>query len=174
MRIGNEIHDELFDCEAVNVSVDEAIEAVGERFKIGGIDEEFNVFGKNALNQFETVVEAILQKTPSYHVAIVAGMAILIIIDSRGTATKRPTVQTEADDPEDEEFGFTPQTLEALYTAEDNENREFDDNEADREQKQVPRQVPHKEMGQQAKRKSRPKTTAPEGGPNAYQDPQTE
>ncbi|KAK3697220.1 hypothetical protein QZH41_001300 [Actinostola sp. cb2023] len=52
---------------------------------------------------------------------------------SHGKATKRTTVQTEVDDPEDEESGFTPQTLEALYTAEDNENREFDDNEADRE-----------------------------------------
>jgi len=52
---------------------------------------------------------------------------------SHRKATKRTTVQTEVDDPEDEEFGFTPQTLEALYTAEDNENREFDDNEADRE-----------------------------------------
>ena len=84
MRAGNEIHDELFDGEDVNVAVDDAIVAAGDLCQVDQLYREFNVFGANPLDQLRTDVNALLQQRPSFHVFISNGMADLIIVDSHG------------------------------------------------------------------------------------------
>ena len=46
IRAGNEIHDELFEGEGVNVAVNDAITAAGDHLRIGGIVREYNVWCK--------------------------------------------------------------------------------------------------------------------------------
>ena len=85
IRAGNEIHDELFEGEGVNVAVDDAITAAGGHLRIGGIVREYNVFGENALDQFTALIDVILQQKQSFHVLVVNDLTMLIIVDSSGT-----------------------------------------------------------------------------------------
>ena len=62
--MGNSIHDELFDRQGVNVSLEDAIAAVGELCQVGDIAQEFDVFGAQLLHQRENIVHSILQKSP--------------------------------------------------------------------------------------------------------------
>ncbi len=85
IRAGNDIHDELFDGEGINVAVDDAITAAGDHFRIGGIINEYNVFGANPLDQFTALINVILQQKQSFHVLVVNDLTMLIIVDSTGT-----------------------------------------------------------------------------------------
>ena len=85
IRAGNDIHDELFEGEGVNVAVDDAITAAGDHFRIGGIINEYNVFGANALDQFTALINVILQQKQSFHVLVVNDLTMLLIVDSSGT-----------------------------------------------------------------------------------------
>ena len=84
IRMGNSIQDELFDRQGVNVSPEDAIAAVGELCQVGGIAQEFNVFGARPLHQLENIVHSILQKKSSFHIIVVHFMAMLMIVDSDG------------------------------------------------------------------------------------------
>ena len=44
IRLGNSIHDQLFDRQGVNVSPENSIAAVGELCQVGGMAQEFDVF----------------------------------------------------------------------------------------------------------------------------------
>ena len=57
IRAGNDIHDQLFDFEGVNVSVEEGIELPGEVCQVGQVLHEYNVFRANPLDQLETVIK---------------------------------------------------------------------------------------------------------------------
>lgn len=57
IRAGNAIHDQLFDFEGVNVSVEEGIELPGEVCQVGQVLREYNVFRANPLDQLETVIK---------------------------------------------------------------------------------------------------------------------
>lgn len=50
IRTGNDIHDELFGGEGINVAVDDAIDAAGDHCHVSGILHEYNVFGANPLD----------------------------------------------------------------------------------------------------------------------------
>ena len=54
IRAGNDIHDQLFDLEGVNMSVEEGIELAGELCQVGQVLHECNVFGANPSDQLET------------------------------------------------------------------------------------------------------------------------
>lgn len=82
--MGNSIQDELFDRQGVNVSPEDAIAAVGELCQVGGIAQEFDVFGAQPLHQLENIVHSILQKKSSFHIIFVHFMAMLMIVDSDG------------------------------------------------------------------------------------------
>ena len=84
IRMGNSIQDELFDRQGVNVSPEDAIAAVGELCQVGGIAQEFDVFGAQPLHQLENIVHSILQKKSSFHIIFVHFMAMLMIVDSDG------------------------------------------------------------------------------------------
>ena len=50
IRTGNDIHNELFGGEGINVAVDDAIDAAGDHCHVCGILHEYNVFGVNPLD----------------------------------------------------------------------------------------------------------------------------
>ena len=81
---GNSIHDQLFDKEGVNVTVEEAIDLAGDQCQVEQVYYEYNVFGANPLDQLNTAVRALSQQRPSFHVLLVHEMALLIIVDSSG------------------------------------------------------------------------------------------
>ena len=62
IRAGNDIHDQLFDFEGVNVSVEEGIELPGEVCQVGQVLREYNVFRANPLDQLETVIKILSQQ----------------------------------------------------------------------------------------------------------------
>ena len=84
IRAGNDIHDQLFDFEGVNLSVEEGIELAGEVCQVGQVLRKCNVFGANPLDQLETVIKTLSQQRQSFHVLIALEMAMLIIVDSCG------------------------------------------------------------------------------------------
>ena len=85
IRMGNSMHDELYDRQGVNVTLEDAMDAIGTICQIGGVQQEFNVFGSSPLDQLEDVVHSICQQsTPSFHVLMVNDMAMLLIVDSDG------------------------------------------------------------------------------------------
>ena len=85
IRIGNDLHDELFDGHGINIAVDDAIAAVGDDCHVRGILKDHNVFGVNPLDQFTKIIDSILQQKQSFHVLVVNDMTMLIIVDSNGT-----------------------------------------------------------------------------------------
>ena len=60
IRIGNDMHDELFDGQGINVTVEDAISAVGNHCQVQGILQEFNIFGANPVDKLETVIQTLL------------------------------------------------------------------------------------------------------------------
>lgn len=49
-RTGNDVHNELFGGEGINVAVDDTIDAAGDHCHVSGILHEYNVFGANLLD----------------------------------------------------------------------------------------------------------------------------
>ena len=85
IRTGNDIHDELFGGEGINVAVDDAIDAAGDHCHVGGILHEYNVFGANPLDQFAAIIDLILQQKQSCHVLMANDKTMMIIVDSNGS-----------------------------------------------------------------------------------------
>lgn len=85
IRTGNDIHDELFGGEGINVAVDDAIDAAGDHCYVRGILHEYNVFGANPLDQFAAVIDLILQQKLSCHLLMANDKTMMIIVDSSGS-----------------------------------------------------------------------------------------
>ena len=81
---GNSTHDQLFDKEGINVTVEEGIDLAGDQCQVEQVYCEYNVFGANPLDQLNTAVRTLSQQCPSFHVLVVHEMALLIIVDSSG------------------------------------------------------------------------------------------
>ena len=84
IRIGNDMHDELYDQQGVDVTVEDAITEVGQHCQVLGISQENDMFGADPLKQFETVVQSLLQQKSSFHILVANKMAVLIIVDCYG------------------------------------------------------------------------------------------
>ena len=84
IRTGNDIHDELFGGEGINVAVDDAIDAAGDHCHVRGILHEYNVFGANPLDQFAAVIDLIIQQKQSCHLLMANDKTMMIIVDSSG------------------------------------------------------------------------------------------
>ena len=78
IRMGNDMHDELYDAEGVDVAVDHAVSVVGQHCQVHDISREYDIFGSNPQGQLETVVLSILQEKPSYHNLVGHGKAVLV------------------------------------------------------------------------------------------------
>jgi len=85
IRTGNDIHDELFGGEGINVAVDDAIDAAGDHCHICGILHEYNVFGVNLLYQFYAGIDLILQQKQSCHLLTANEKTMMIIVDGSGS-----------------------------------------------------------------------------------------
>lgn len=84
--MGHSMHDELYDRQGVNVTLEDALDAIGAVCQIGGVQQELNVFGSSPLDQLEDLVHSVCQQsTPSFHVLMVNDMAMLLIVDSDGS-----------------------------------------------------------------------------------------
>ena len=81
---GNDLHDELFDNEGVNVNIDEAVEVAGEVCGVVRLGEQRDLFGspKQLLGQWLTELSQRAQT--SYHLFFSAGKAMFIMFDSTG------------------------------------------------------------------------------------------
>ena len=65
--------------------MEDAVSAIGDHCHISGIVQEYNVFSADPLNQFAAVINLILQQKQSFHVLVVNGKTMIIIVDSKGT-----------------------------------------------------------------------------------------
>ena len=84
IRMGNDMHDELYDAEGVDVSVDDAVSAVGQHCQVHNISREHDILGSNPQGHLDTVVLSILQEKPSYDILVGHGKAVLVIVDCAG------------------------------------------------------------------------------------------
>ena len=84
IQMGIEMQDELYDQQGVNVTPEEAVDAVGSICQVRGITKEYNVFGANPVAQLENAVCKIIQEKQSFHIIVVNDMAMSIIVDSKG------------------------------------------------------------------------------------------
>ena len=82
---GNEIHDELFDNGAVNVSVEEAVELAAEDCNVLAVVQEYNAYRQNVLQQFTDIMRNIANQSNSLHVVVVIGRAMLFVVASDGS-----------------------------------------------------------------------------------------
>ena len=71
---GNDIHDDIFEGDAVNVAVDDAIEIAGEECFVEKIDHQYDIIGANRVEQLKDVFETLANaKVQSCHVIVTGG-----------------------------------------------------------------------------------------------------
>ena len=63
ISIGNKMHDELYDGQGLDVTVEDAISAVGNHSQVRGVMHEYNIFGANPVGQLEAIVQSLLHCT---------------------------------------------------------------------------------------------------------------
>ena len=84
----NEMHDELFGGEGIDVAVDDAIIAAGDQCHVSGILRENNVFGSKSFrsvclhDRLNSTTETVSKQ---YHVLTVNNKTMLIVVDCDGT-----------------------------------------------------------------------------------------
>lgn len=68
---GNDIHDDIFEGDAINVSVDEAVQIAGEECCVDKICQQYDIIGSNRLGQLINVFKSLAVGQPhSCHVVI--------------------------------------------------------------------------------------------------------
>ena len=83
---GNEIHDDIFDCEAINVAVDEAIQVAGDECFVDKIEQQYDIIGLNCLDQLKAVFERLAVTKPhSCHVIVTGGRSMLFTVNQDGS-----------------------------------------------------------------------------------------
>ena len=85
---GNKIHDELFEGEAVDVAVQEAVDMAGTECYIQMIGQSFAPFGLDCVDQLGSVFEMLsLSYTvqPSCNVVVTSGKGFLFIVNQDGS-----------------------------------------------------------------------------------------
>ncbi|XP_028514195.1 uncharacterized protein LOC114574810 [Exaiptasia diaphana] len=84
---GNEIHDDIFEHDPVNVSVDEAEQIAGSKCHVEKLMPQLDVFGHNATGQLSTVFEGLTEtQRPNCSVVISDECAFLFIVNTDGSA----------------------------------------------------------------------------------------
>ena len=61
---GNEIRDDVFDCEVINVAVDEAIQVADDECFVDKIEQQYDIVGSNRLDQLKAVFERLAVAKP--------------------------------------------------------------------------------------------------------------
>ena len=86
MKRGNEIHDELFEGEGVDVSVEDAVSMAGMECFVSSIDQSIDVFGQDCEDQLASVFHTLASTMQSRCNAVVTtGRTLLFIINEDGS-----------------------------------------------------------------------------------------
>ena len=86
MKRGNEIHDELFEGEGVDVSVEDAVSMAGMECFVNSIGESIDVFGQDCEDQLASVFDTLASTLQSRCNAVVTtGRTMLLIINQDGS-----------------------------------------------------------------------------------------
>lgn len=86
MKRGNEIHDELFEGEGVDVSVEDAVSMAGMECFVSSIDQSIDVFGQDCEDQLASVFHTLATTLQSRCNAVVTtGRTLLFIINQDGS-----------------------------------------------------------------------------------------
>ena len=78
---GNEIHDDLYDTDAIDVAVDEAVELAGDECGVNYIENQYDIFGRNCNNQLSDIFSDLSLKQ-SCHVIVTQGKSFLLIVNT--------------------------------------------------------------------------------------------
>ena len=76
---GNEIHDDLYDNDAIDVAVDEAVELAGDECGVNRIEKQYDIFGHNCNNQLSDIFCGLSSKQ-SCHIVVTQGKSFLLIV----------------------------------------------------------------------------------------------
>ena len=86
MLRGNEIHDDIFDNDAVNVAVDDAVEIAGEECFVDKIEQQYDIFGVDCLEQLTTVLTRLATNLhKSCPVVVCSDQSTLFITNENGS-----------------------------------------------------------------------------------------
>ena len=84
---GNRIHDDLFDHEGINVTVDDAVSMAGEECGVRALGPQLDIFGCNPVNQVANVlIREAHNFTRSYIVIVSHERAFLFVVNSDQSA----------------------------------------------------------------------------------------
>ena len=83
MKKGNEIHDELFEGEGVDVAVEDAVEMAGTECFVQYIGQGLDLIGSDCEDQLAEVMEMLSTSTPpsSCNVVVTRGRSFLFIVN---------------------------------------------------------------------------------------------
>lgn len=84
---GNQIHDDLFDKEATNVTVDEADSLAGEECGVQSLGQQIDIFGIAPINQLSNwLMQEAQNKSKSYYVIVADERAFLLAMNGDQSA----------------------------------------------------------------------------------------
>ena len=85
---GNRIHDDLFDHDAINVTVEDAVSMAGEECGVRRLGPQLDIFGINPVNQLANILVQEAQNISSQSCSVVVSddCAFLIIVNSDQSA----------------------------------------------------------------------------------------
>ena len=84
---GNKIHDDLFDHDATNVPVDDAVSMAGEQCGVRMLGQQVDIFGFNPINQLANVlVQQVHNSNRSFSVMVSDERAFLLVVNTDQTA----------------------------------------------------------------------------------------
>lgn len=79
---GNDIHDDIFENEPVNVTVGEAIEIAGNECCVKEIGQQLDAFGQDVIDQLASAFEQFSHQRPSCVVVVVGDRSVLFLTNS--------------------------------------------------------------------------------------------
>ena len=86
MKRGNEIHDELFEGEGVDVAVEDAVNMAGALCFVNSVGQGYDMFGHDCEDQLATVFEMLCTTQQSRCYAVVSsGRTMLLIVNEDGS-----------------------------------------------------------------------------------------
>lgn len=79
---GNKIHDDLFDHDATNVTVEDAVSMAGEECGVESLGQQIDIFGTNPVNQLANVLVQEAQNLSCQSFSVVShDRAFLVVVN---------------------------------------------------------------------------------------------
>ncbi len=86
MKKGNEIHDEMFEGEGVDVAVEDAVNMAGTLCFVKSVGQGYDIFGHDCEDQLATVFEMLCTTQQSRcHAIVSSGRTMLLIVNEDGS-----------------------------------------------------------------------------------------